>query len=141
MEDLVAVSSIYSPEYNLFQYLKTLLPAISFVVNGYGPDSPDNCTKINITSGESQHWYERNDWSLQVLTRDRSIIAVKVIIYQVYFALRNKFGLQLPEYTLDTLVFPAIVAYKIVPMQTPGYIGADNAGREMYSFNITLTTK
>ena len=73
------VSSIYSPEYNLFQYLKTLIPTISFVVNGYSPESPDNCTKINITSGEPQHWYERNDWSIQVLTRDKSIVYGKVL--------------------------------------------------------------
>ena len=136
----MSISTTYSPEYNLFQYLKTLFPAISFVVNGYGPSSPDECIKINITSGEAQHFYERNDWTLQLLSRSKEMTTSKDIIYQVYFALRNKFGLQLPTYTLDTLVFPAIKAYRIVPMQTPGYIGADNAGREMFSFNITLTT-
>ena len=130
----------YSPEYNLFQYLKTLIPAIDFVVNGYGPKSPEDCVKINGTSGEPQHFYERNDWSLQLLSRSKDMVVAKDIIYQAYFAVRNKFGLQLPEYTLGTLIFPAIKAYRIVPMQTPGYIGADNAGREMFSFNITLTT-
>lgn len=134
------MSTIYSPEYNLFQYLKTLLPAISFVVNGYGPKSPDDCIKINMTSGDPTHWYVRNDWSLQLLSRSKDMEVSKSIIQQVYNAILNKFGLQLPEYTLGSLVFPAIKAYRIVPMQTPGYIGADNAGREMFSFNITLTT-
>lgn len=136
----MSISTTYSPEYNLHEYLKTELPAINFVVNGYGPDSPEDCIKINLTSGDPQHFYERNDWFIQLLGRSKKIETTKDEIFQAYFKVRNKFGLQLPEATLGSLVYPAIKVYRIVPMQVPSYIGADNAGREMFSFNITLTT-
>ncbi len=136
----MAISTTYSPEYNLHQYLKTELPALTFVVNGYGPSSPDDCIDVNVTSGDPQHFYERNDWLLQIMTRSKNIETAKDWSFQSYFKVRNKFGLQLPEASLGSLVFPAIKAYRIVPLQAPSYIGADNAGREMFSFNITLTT-
>lgn len=134
------MSQTYSPEYNLFQYLKTIHPSIPFVVNGYGPRSPDTCIKINLSSGLPAHWYRRNDWSIQLLSRSDKLVISKTIIQEVYNSIENRFGLQLPEYTLGSLVFPTVKAYRIVPIQTPGYIGADENGREMFSFNITLTT-
>lgn len=126
--------------YNLTQYLITNLPLINFVVNGWNPDSDQDAVMISETGGEPQHWYNRSDWAVQVISRAQDSNTAKENIELVYNLLKNKLGLALPEVTVNEVLYPAIIAYQISPMQTPGYIGATQEHLEMFSFNLTITT-
>ncbi len=127
--------------YNLTQYLIVNLPSIAFIVNGFNPDSQKDEVMISETGGETKHWYNRTDWSVQVISRALQMNMAKRQIDDVYELLKNKFGLLLPEVTVDALVYPAMQTYQISPMQTPGYLGADEKHLEMFSFNSIITTK
>jgi len=126
--------------YNLAQYLIVNLVTIKFVVNGFSPDSDQDEIMISETGGEPQHWYDRTDWAVQILSRGKSVNVAKKQIEDVYEKLKNRLGLLLPEITVDGVVYPAIQTYQISPIQTPGYLGANEENMEMFSFNLTITT-
>lgn len=128
-------------EFNLLQYLQTEIPALNYSVNGYGPTSPEDCIMIQGDSGEINHWYDRKDWQVQIISRAASRTGARVNSYTVFEKLKNRFGLELPDVTVDGELFEGFKTYQISPIQSPGYIGSDEAGREMFSFNITLTTE
>jgi len=126
--------------YNLAQYLIVNLPLIKFVVNGFSPDSSQDEIMVSETGGEPQHWYERTDWAVQILSRAKNVNTAKKQIDDVYNKLKNRFGLLLPQVTIDGVLYPAVKTYQISPIQTPGYLGADEENIEMFSFNLTITT-
>lgn len=127
--------------YNLVQYLKTNLPLYVFVVNGFSPDSPQDAILVSQNGGEPQHWYDRTDWTVQFLSRAVSVNVAKEQIDSVYVLVKNKFGLSLPEVTVNSIVYPIVKTYQVSPIQAPGYIGADEKNLEMFSFNVTIVTK
>ena len=126
--------------YNLAQYLIVNLATINFVVNGFSPDSNQDEIMISETGGEPQHWYDRTDWTVQVLSRAKNVNTAKKQIDDVYEKLKNKIGLSLPEVTVAGVVYPAVQTYQISPIQTPGYLGANEENMEMFSFNLIVTT-
>lgn len=126
--------------YNLVQYVKNLLPLISFVANGFAPDSPKNCVMLSDSGGDPKHWYSRTDWTVQIISRAPSMTIAKKQIDQVYDLLKNKFGVSLPSVVVDGITYPAKEAYQISPIQTPGYLGASDTHGEMFSFNIVIVT-
>lgn len=127
--------------YNLVTYLKIQLPLINFVANGWDINSEQDSISVIDTGGDPKHFYERTDWSIQILSRANEINVAKKQIEDVYVKLKNKYGIILPEVTVDTIIYPAIKTYQISPNQTPGYLGADNKHLEMFSFNIIIVTK
>lgn len=127
--------------YNLVAYLTAQLPLLAFIANGWDPDSPQDSIAVIDTGGDPQHFYSRTDWAVQILSRANEVTVAKSQADSVYAVLKNKFGLLLPEVTVDTIVYSAIQTYQISPMQTPGYLGADEKHLEMFSFNIILITK
>lgn len=126
--------------YNLAQYLIVNLPTINFVVNGFSPDSNQDEVMISETGGEPQHWYNRTDWTVQILSRGKNVNVAKKQIDDVYEELKNKFGLLLPEVIIGGVVYSAIQTYQISPIQTPGYLGANEENMEMFSFNLIVIT-
>ena len=128
-------------EFNLKQYLINEIPAITFISNGYSPNSPQECVAVIGTGGSTQHNFDRTDWSVQILSRADSKFQARRNSYDVYEKLKNRFGLTLPAVTVGGVLYESFIAWQIIPIQVPGYIGADNNSREMFSFNITLTTE
>jgi len=126
--------------YNLAQYLIVNLATINFVVNGFSPDSDQDEIMISETGGEPQHWYNRTDWAVQILSRGKNVNTAKKNIESVYNLLKNKLGLLLPQVTVGGILYPAIQTYQISPIQTPGYLGSNEENMEMFSFNLTITT-
>ena len=126
--------------YNLGAYLVTQLPAIDFVINGWIKSSPANSVMLRQTGGDVIHHYDRSDYAVQFLSRAESSVAAKEQIDAVYNLLKNKLGILLPAKTVNAIVYPEVQTYRIVPMQVPGYIGADNANLEMWSVNFIVTT-
>lgn len=131
--------------YNLGEYVITQLPSIDFVINGWAKNSPGESVMLRQTGGDVQHDIDRSDPVVQFLSRAGSSIVAKKQIDDVYELLKNKLGVLLPAKTIDEgtireVVYPAIKTYRIVPIQVPGYIGADNANHEMWSCNFIVTT-
>lgn len=127
-------------EYNLAQYLQTELPALNFVVNGFKPNTADDAIKIDNTGGTPQHWYDRTDHTIQLLTRNNDVVIGKEQAQSVYSLLKNRFGLLLPSVTVSGVLYNALQTYQISPIQEPSYIGADDRGLHLFSFNIVVTT-
>lgn len=126
--------------FNLVEYLAGQLPNINFEANGFTPDSNQDQIMLSETGGEPEHWYDRTDWTVQVLSRGIDKVVAKQNIDSVYSILKNKFGLVLPEVTVNAVVYPAVTAWQISPIQTPAYLGATVENLEMFSFNLTITT-
>jgi len=126
--------------YNLTAYLKVQLATINFIVNGWSQDSPEASVMLRQTGGVVQHWYDRTDWAVQIMSRSNNVVESKTLIDSVFNVLKNKFGITLPEVTVNAVVHAAVKTYQISPIQQPGYIGADEKHLEMWSVNFTITT-
>jgi len=126
--------------YNLVQYLINNLSSYNFVTNGWGPDSAQDLIMVSETGGEPAHWYDRTDWSVQIISRAKSVTKAKKQIDDVYALIKNRFGLELPEVTVDEIVYPLVKTYQISPIQSPNYFGANEMNMEMFLFNVTIVT-
>ena len=113
--------------YNLVEYLKVNLPALNYICNGWIDDTEISETSINITQtgGEPDHFFSRTDWNIQIMSRAKVNTLAKTNIDNVYNKLKNRYGLTLPEITVDDIVYPEIKTSQIVPLQVPEYIGLD----------------
>ena len=125
--------------YNLVAHLISQLPALDFVANGWSPESPQDSIMVRQSGGTVGHWFPRTDYNVQVISRAQSSVLARSQVYQVYDELKNKFGIELPEVTVDE-VYAAVKTYQISPIEVPGYIGADRTHLEMWSVNFTVTT-
>ncbi len=126
--------------YNLYQYIKTELPLMALIVNGWDKDSPEESITMILRAGDPDHYDIRQDSAIQFLSRAMDVNTALLNINKVYMLLKNRFGLVLPEITVGETVFPEVKTYQISPMQSPGYIGSDGANLEMWSFNIKAVT-
>lgn len=126
--------------FNLVEYISRRLPNLNIVANGFDPDSKEDQVMVSETGGEPQHFYDRTDWTIQVLSRSGSAAKARINIDAIYELLKNKFGVVLPRVVVDSVRFPRITAYQISPIQTPAYLGATVENLELFSFNLTVTT-
>ena len=126
--------------YNLVAYLKTQFSTYSFVNDGWQKESPDTCICINDSGGTPSHTHNRTDYMVQVLSRSRDKVKAKEASSSVYEKLKNVFSLTLPATTIKSIVYPAVKTWQISPIQTPSFIGCDHEGRNLYSFNLKITT-
>ena len=127
--------------YNLVEYLRLQLPTLNFIANGWDPDSEQNSIVINDTGGDPNHWILRTDWAIQIMSRANSVVLAKEQADAVYNLLKNKIGITLPQVTVNDIIYSEVKTFQISPMQTPGYLGADDRRLEMFSFNIIVITK
>ncbi len=125
--------------YNLVAYLVIQLPALDFVANGWSPESNQNSIMVRQSGGTVGHWFPRTDYNVQIISRAKNAVLAKSQIEEVYSELKNKFGIELPEVTVDA-VYAAVKTYQISPIEAPGYIGADETHLEMWSLNLVITT-
>jgi len=126
--------------YNLVAYLVAQLAALDFVANGWSQDSPQNSVMVKQSGGTVGHWFPRTDYNVQIISRAKRPVLARSQIYQVYSEMKNKFGIELPQVTVDAVVHAAVQTYQISPIEAPGYIGADETHLEMWSLNLVITT-
>ncbi len=126
--------------YNLRSYLTINLPDIIFYANGWRPDSEHDSVMVLQNGGDPLPWFDRTNWTVQIMSRAENIVNAKKLIDAVYNKLKNRYGLELPAITVGSTVYPLVKTYQISPLQAPGYIGADKANLEMWSFNLRITT-
>lgn len=125
--------------YNLYEYLKSELPSINFVVDGWENDSDIESVLLTATGGDPQHWFDRTDDTVRVLSRSNSKVFAKQRADNVYNKLKNRFGLTLPAANVGGVDYPEFIAAQISPIQSPGYIGADDNANHIYSVNFKVT--
>lgn len=135
------MSLIQGIEYNLASYLKTAFPSIGFEVNGYRASAPNDCVKIDATGGIPNHYFDRQDYTVQITSRAEDKTIAKKNIYLIYNAINDKFGLTLPEETVGGENFPVIKTWRIIGVNTPSSVGSDENGKHLFSVNFIITTE
>ena len=125
--------------YNILSYIKTIF-SFNFSANGFYTTTPDDAIAIIQNGGEEKGQYDRKDIRIQFLARGTSAVTTSKNLNDVYNHLKKRFGFIFPETTVNGVTYPAIITYRIQPLQIPAYIGVDDNGRWMYSFNVVVTT-
>ena len=126
--------------YNLVKYLSDDLPALSFVANGWEPNSERDSIMVRQSGGTAKQ-YNRNDYMVQIISRAKNVVIAKTQIETVFAKLKYKYGLELTAVTIGVVVHDAVKTYQIAPIELPGYVGADKTNLEMWSFNSVITTE
>lgn len=127
--------------YNLAAYIESKIPGIVLVYDDFTEASPEECTLIRDTGGTSSDDLDREDHSVQCLSRFFNKLAGKAALDSVYDLLRKQFHITLPEVTLDGVTYPAVVAWRILARQTPTCIGVDENVKSLHSVNFVVTIK
>ena len=125
--------------YNLAAFIEAEIPDIVLVYDDFTKASPEECTLIRDTGGTPSHDIDREDRMVQFLSRFFEKRLGKEALESVYDLLRRQFHITLPEVTLDSVTYPEVEAWRILPMQTPTYIGTDDNGKHMHSVNFIVT--
>lgn len=125
--------------YNLVTHLRTSLPSLTFVVDGWNESSASDSLLVTDSGGTDDHNTGRRDCTVQVKSRSQSMVVAKENVQAVYDELHNRFGMTLAEVTVNSVTYPSLVAYRIVPIQRPGYLGMSDENYHMYSFNVIVT--
>lgn len=130
--------------YNLVEYLKTQFTTLFFRANGFinATDTfPDTCNFVNAPGGDSAFWHDRRDNAIQIISRSLDSVTAKQNNDTIYDDLIKRFGFDLPAVTVNSIVYPLIMVWAFNPLQIPGWIGVDDNGRYLYSFNLRCVTK
>jgi hypothetical protein len=125
--------------YNLAKYIRTQLPILKVVTNGWQLGSPKEAINLVDNGGTPDKQLTREDPIIQVLSRGRTSFKAYINIYSVYALLKNRFHLTLPEAIVDDVTFPEVIAYRICPLQIPGNIGMDDKNLYEWSYNMVIT--
>ena len=126
--------------YQLVNYLKIQFPAFEFNAEGYHKGAPDEVIVVSVTTGEAEPWYDRQDYNVQILSRATSSYQARENINTIYSFLPKRFGLILPSFTEDTVIYPEVKTAQIITKQIPSNLGAQYNGLNLYSCNFKITT-
>lgn len=127
--------------YNLAAYIESKLPSLVTVYDDFTASSPEDCTLIKETGGVPSHYIDKEDRTVQCVSRYSDYRAAKSASTSIYDILRQQFHIELPAVTLDGIAYPAVKAWRILPMQVPTYIGTTENGKHLYSVNFIVTIK
>lgn len=127
--------------YNLAAFIESKLPALVLVYDDFTAASPEECTLIRGTGGTPSHYLPREDILVQFVSRFYDKRSGKSALDSVYDLLREQFHIVLPAVTIDEVTYPAVTAWRILPMQTPTFIGTDENGKNLHSVNFIVTIK
>lgn len=94
---------------------------------------PDKIIQLIEEQGSSTAWFKFNTYQLQVIVRDTDSPKARLLAYTVYNLLDNKFGLELPEVTVDGIIYASMKFAQISANTEPGFLGYDDNGRAEWS--------
>lgn len=124
--------------YNLVQLLKTQFPADTFYANkekatqGIVPDK--RC--IVIESGGTDEpatrlFRQRIQFNIRATDGPKA----RAFAYQIYDFLNSRWGVVLPQVTVDGTLFAQVETAEISSIQIPQSMGEDEDGRTVFVFN------
>lgn len=125
--------------YNLVKYIDDNT-SLTVVANGFNPGSPDSAICINEGSGDERPWFDRKDTIVQCVSRAMDPTEARANAYTIYNLIKKKYGLTLPEITVNGIIYAATTGWAIRPVNTPQYAFDDNSGRAVYTFSVEVTT-
>lgn len=125
--------------YNFVAYMESVFPALDFTADGFKQTSEDNVV-VCKSSGTPKPWFDRQDLRVQILSRGKSQYIAKKNADLIYDNVNKKFGLLLPETTIESDTYPEVQTDQLTALQIPTYIGDDSNGLAMYSFNYSVVT-
>lgn len=128
---------------NLVQYLRTSLPTETIYINQRkATDSqgfvPDRMILVRETGGTEEPSANLKRQTVQILARDISSPKARVLAYSVYNLLQSKWGLLLPQITVDGVIYPEIETAQLSSVQMPSSMGEDENGNTVFSFNFII---
>lgn len=125
--------------YNIQEYLETELPGETVYSNVKnvvtGENVPDRIILVQETGGQKRAWLRFTSQSIQIMTRDIDPVKARDLAYQVYETLDNKFGLILPQVTVDGVLYAEKQIAQISAESTPQSLGTDESGRYEFVTN------
>lgn len=124
--------------YNLFSWIKDNFTSYEFVVNGFHPESANECIAVTDNGGSLDHYYERTEYTVQILVRTLDNVTGKQRADEIFTFLKNKFHVTLAEVSVNGVVYSAITVAQISPLQTPSALGVDTEGRWLWTFNLLI---
>jgi len=126
--------------YNLSEYVK-LNSVITPITNGFDPESKSESVMLQLTGGEDRSRGLKVDDTVQFISKSKDKVTTYELIQIVYNLLKNRFGIDLPEVTVNSIVYPAVKVWQFIPLQNPGYIGTDDNGLHQWSVNFQVTIR
>lgn len=127
--------------YNLTKYIIANLPQVQVICNGLQIKVTGDCLEVCESGGTPSQYIGRKDYTIQIASRAVSRTVARKNVTQLYNLLHRKFGLVLPEETVDGQVFPSLRTWRIVGIAIPAYVGTDANGRHMFTSNYIITTE
>ena len=124
--------------YNLSKFI-TDETSITPITNGNDASVTSDSVLLIQTGGEYRPVIKTQYFTAQVLALFHSRVESFANITEIYNALNDRYGIDLPEVIVGSVTFPEVHTSKIVALQTPGYIGTDDNGRHMWSVNFMIT--
>lgn len=127
--------------YNFLVYAEANKPAYNYAVNGAHNTTPKQAIIINETTSVPAKYIDRNDITLQIIGRAENPVAAKQMLDDFYTIVDRYWDVVLPENTVNFIVYPAIKAYQMAPIQRVTWFGYDENGLAQYLFNLQIITK
>ena len=129
--------------YNLVELLRNQFPAETIYINGRSllagqENIPDRNILVTDTGGTEKPWILRSDVTVQIITRDADSPKAGKMAMDIFYFLTSRFGLILPQITIDGDLYPQIHTAKITAIQRPYFLGVDEEGRSEYTTNYIV---
>lgn len=131
---------------NLTQYLRTQKPEEIIYANTrtrteLTDQVPDRNVLVRSTGGVETGWFQFQINSFQIVTRDIDQVKAEKLSFDIHEEINNKFGLILPEVTIDGNTYPQVISAQISVNTLPQSVGFDEEGRAEFSANYRIIFK
>lgn len=129
--------------YNLTKHLRDKLPAETIYtgqrVKTAGQSViPARCLLVKESGGTEGPWTQYQVLTVQIIARDVDGPKARALAYLVYDELQGRFGLLLPQATVDGVVHGQVKTAQISAIQVPYDLGPDEEGRTEYVTNYQI---
>lgn len=125
--------------FNFYAYLKNKFPSINFVCGQIPPTKYDDYILIIDNGGQVSNHISRTDYSFQLLSFYNEATKARKAVETVFSGITRTFRIELPAITIDNVALSKCIAWQILAIQAPTYIGTDDNGRHMVSCNFIVT--
>ena len=127
--------------YNLVQLLRVQFPTVPIYANTRAGAVEDRHLLVFESGGAEKPHILYNTSTYQLFARDVDAPKARQLAFDVFHFLTSRFGLILPQATVDAVVYPQIQTAQISAIQVPYNLGQDDEGRTEYVCNYQIIWK